>query len=119
MSVFIYEKDAFKKFIEVECGDDEQEKNSFISQHNNFGCCSFSAFLKEWQEFHERNREENPEYFDKYIMCLSVDGNGAIYGNGGYDRYAVSNTGEMLFIERLARNEEAKDRAKKAGFNFF
>lgn len=86
MSVFIYESDAFEKFVYVE-GEEVRE------HQKNMGICSFWAFLKKWKEIDA----ECPELKIKYPKgTLSVEGMGAIYGWWGWNRYIVFCSGEIM-----------------------
>lgn len=105
MPVFIYEKDALQKMAEV-------EGREWLEQQEEFGMCSFGAFLNEWnKKFRDRPdlREEGKD------LGMSVESNGAIYGSWGFNRYLVYYSGEIVFLRCMSHDEEIK-KAEKAGF---
>jgi hypothetical protein len=52
-------------------------------------------------------------------FLLDVNGIGAIYGDGGWNRYVVKVSGEVLFMSKAARNPANKEIAANSGFRFF
>lgn len=114
MAVFIQQPDALDLLTQVE-GPDWRAKQTA----GNFGSCSFNAFLQEWRTAQELATEEDKasEWFKTY--SLVVDGNSAIYGSNGYNRYAVKYTGEIVFLRYQAWSEEAVKKAEAAGFRIF
>ena len=108
MAVFIYEDDAFDKMVEVEGPD-------YIEHKEDFGICSFAAFKKEWEKYFEKNlRRRNAKEF-----YLEIEGNPAIYGIVGLNRYYVLNTGEIVFSPVQAITPEYIERAKEIGFRIW
>ncbi len=108
MPIYIYECDAFRKMVVVEGKD-------YLHNQRNFGICSFSSFRKKWKKFAKINgfTDEKPPY------AIDVEGNRAIYGLGGWNRYLVLNTGEIMFLEAAARTPEDIEVARKIGFRIF
>ncbi len=107
MSVFIFEPDAFDKICQV-------EGEGYIENQKNFGTYGFDAFKKHWEEvigkdpsFKERGKD---------LAIKMKNSNTAIYGFGGWNRYIVYYSGEIVFLESQAVSEEAIKRAKKVGF---
>lgn len=109
MPVFIFEKEAFRKMVEVEGPD-------YSRNQMNFGACSFRAFKNKWR----RLAKASPNFI-KYRPAFGIDveGNAAIYGYGGWNRYVVLNTGEIMFIEHSARTAAYIKKARAAGFRIF
>ncbi len=109
MAVFIFEKNAFRKIAEVEGPD-------YPHHQKDFGICSFKAFKNKWK----RLAKASP-VFVKYQPAFGIDveGNAAIYGLGGYNRYVVLNTGEIMFLESAAESPEYTKKAEAAGFRIF
>ncbi|MBI4708758.1 MAG: hypothetical protein HY764_00970 [Candidatus Portnoybacteria bacterium] len=106
MPVFIYEPDAFKKICLVEGPD-------YAENQKDFGICGFDAFKKRWEEA----IKQNPALKEtEGCYAISVDSNSAIYGWGGYNRYIVFYSGEILFSSNHAINEAALKLAKEVGF---
>ena len=108
--MMIYDPDAFEKFVEVE-GEDYRRFKSASS----FGEVSFDAFLKEWKELDSCDLD----FRGGLGFSIDVAGNGAIYGNGGYHRYIVRNSGEILFLRAAVAHEKCIERARRAGFRIF
>jgi hypothetical protein len=110
MSIYIFEQDAFEKIIEI-----EGEKYRKYKEKFEFGTCSFDAFLQEWKE----NCEPDPAVMNhKPEFCIDVESNGAIYGFGGWNRYFVLNSGEVVF-SRLHGVEKVIEKAKEIGFRIW
>ena len=114
MPVYIDQPDAFERICQVE--NEIYENYGRPEVQKNMGCCSFSSFKKVWEEAVGRNPELKTKGAN---MGISVDGNGAIYGAYGYNRYTVRYSGEILFIRALAINSEFIAKAEKAGFRIF
>lgn len=121
MPVYIYEKDAFEKIIQVE----GEEYRRFKTEEE-FEDCSFDAFLKTWQK-------ENILWWnyllgkigpDVYFCCpqnfgiSTSSGNSAIYGLGGFNRYTVRISGEIMFMRDFSTEKYTK-KARKIGFRIF
>jgi len=107
VSVFIFEPDAFNKICQV-------EGEGYIEDQEVFGVHGFSAFKKHW----EKAISENPSLKErgKDLAIKMKNSNTAIYGRGGWNRYVVYYSGEIVFLESQAVSEEAIKRAKKVGF---
>ncbi len=108
MTVFIFEKDAFDKIIAVEGA-------GYSEQQENFGECSFNAFLEQWKK--ETNK--NPELKKVKDLFVGVNGNYSIYGLGGFNRYGVLYSGEIIFSREQAVSHEQVIRAGREGFRIF
>ena len=106
MPVFIYEKDAFRKIVAVENSPD------YVRQQRTFGDCSFFAFFQKWQEMYVLD----PDVVLDEDVSLDVGGSGTIYGHGGWNRYAVHGSGEIVFLRLQARDDDSIDRAIKERF---
>lgn len=115
MPVFIYEPDAAARMILVE-GEEWWE----AQVDGKFGPCSFTAFLREWERGY-KPLVDGGSYTEQQLLDtgVSVDGNGAIYGDCGWNRYTVRASGEIMFITLAARSEESKALARAAGFRLF
>ena len=107
MPVYIFEENALEKIIEV-----EGERYRRFSTEKEFQTCSFEAFLKKWNE----DCKDYPEIIN-YRPCfgISVEGNGAIYGWGGWNRYILYNSGEIALLNPSSIPEDI-EKAKKVGF---
>ncbi len=118
MPVFIWQKSAFGKFIEVESRGDKEEAKKIIrhQRQSDLGDRSFWAFYQQWQEMYALNPEivRHQPRFE-----LNVNNNGAIYGDGGWNRYTVRNTGEIMFVEAFTLPRRDIELAKKIGFRIF
>lgn len=112
MPIFIYEPDAFEKLC-------ESEGPGYKENQENFGDCSFAAFLAEW----EKTWKPHYEYFKNKKNAsrdfVRVNGNGMIYGLGGWNRYIVDMLGEILFHIDFAEAEKYTEKARKVGFTIF
>lgn len=108
MTVYIYERDAFRKMVAV-------EGKYYPHNQKNFGICSFKAFKKKWKKLAKINdfTDGKPPY------AIDVEGNRAIYGLCGWNRYLVLNTGEIMFLKAAARIPEDIEVARKIGFRIF
>jgi hypothetical protein len=110
MAIFIFDTDAFEKMVAVESEDYRKFKSKKI-----FDVCSFDAFFEEWQKEYANNprvRDYRPEF------GISVGGNGAIYGLGGWNRYVVLNSGEIALIIASSIPEYIH-KAKDMGFRLW
>lgn len=106
MSIFIFESDAFDKICRV-------EGERYAEQQKNFDTCSFSVFKEKWEEL----IAGDPTLKEEEDMHFSVDGNYAIYGKGGYNRYIVYFSGEIVFLDAAAADQsEDIERAREIGF---
>ena len=102
MAVFISDPDAFEKIQQIEGPN----------YTDNGGAYSFSAYFRAWYDYYRPYPEHiSPE------MTVDVDGgDGAIYGEGGYNRYIVMGDGEIIFNPLFARPEKV-EQATRVGFN--
>ncbi len=107
MAVFIYEPDAFRRLVLVE-GED------YARDQSEYGVSSFESFLQEWC----RSVMCEPDFTD-FDWPMSVDGNAAIYGRGGWHRYTVRNTGEIFFIKGFCHHRKCLPLARSVGFRIF
>lgn len=110
MSVFINESDAFDKLIQVE-GKGHQDDRDFMMR-------SFKTFLKTWEALIEMSpelRDITPEW------AIDAGENSCIEGRGGWNRYVVLNTGEIMLHESFVRykNPATIERAREVGFKIF
>ena len=130
MPIYIYQPDAFDRLCQAEgLIETPEEKNkgysrirTSVEEMRNHRFCGFNAFLRVWNEMYPDGPPTEPP---KYDWGLTVDGNGAIYGKGGWHRYTVRDTGEILFMynfcEAWNHGEDASHMmaAHLAGFRFF
>jgi len=107
MAVFIFDSDALEKIATIEGKD-------YVSfQSDSLGEYSFEAFKKRWETLNKDNprfAEFRPEF------AIDVNGNGTIYGMGGWHRYVVFNSGEIGFIRLMCEVNEHLKLAEKIGF---
>jgi hypothetical protein len=111
MPVFIFDPDAFEKMVKVEGEEYRGNKTK-----ETFSDCSFDAFLEKWESEYKGNADIinfRPKF------GISVNGIGAIYGLGGFNRYAVLNSGEITFIEAQSRTSACTELAKREGFRLW
>ncbi|MCK4859935.1 MAG: hypothetical protein KAS87_05195 [Candidatus Omnitrophica bacterium] len=107
MSVFIFEPDAFAKLCQVE-GEEYREEAK-----ENFSDSSFNAFKKHWEDVNSKNPEIKEECKD---VAIKINKNPSIYGLGGYNRYIVYYSGEIVLLKSSAKNRIYIERAKEVGF---
>ncbi len=124
MPVYIWQKDAFLKFCEVESLGDESVKKDIIRNQRTFGPVSFWAFLQKWHELHAECPDI--EHWQKYSIDSDVGkdknfmgNNPVIYGHGGWNRWLVYNDGEMMMSRLMAPGPEWIASAKFQGFRIF
>jgi len=108
MPIYIFERNAKNKMAEV-------EGEQWLEDQKSFGACSFEAFHQEWQQKIAFNEKLMREGINQHIR---VDGNPAIYGLWGYNRYYVSYSGEIFFSARLSIESDI-EKAQNAGFTIF
>ncbi|MEK7212001.1 MAG: hypothetical protein AAB731_05225 [Patescibacteria group bacterium] len=118
MPVYIYDKDAFRKMMLVEGGGSRKNELDFVRYQCTFTSeweCSFFAFYQKWQEEYARNPKLAEEEFE---YDISVNGNCAIYGLSGWNRYSVRNTGEIFFLRHFVRYRDiwSLKKATELGF---
>jgi hypothetical protein len=107
MPVMITDPDAFDRICAVE-GDEYRN----APQDGNY---RLPAFKAEWDAAVAYAAEAGCSVEDVLVEGVVVDSNAAIYGAGGYHRYFVWNTGEIVF-SRFHATPEGCARAKAAGF---
>lgn len=109
--VFIYDADALDRLTAVE-GEDWRK----LQAQNPASPYGFHAWKLAWAE-RQRVVGENPEYADEPVSTfLAEGGDGVIYGDGGWDRYVVRPTGELVLLAWSARASN-KVKAEQAGFS--
>lgn len=108
--VFIYDPDALDRLTDVE----GEAWRKLQDRHPTSPYC-FHAWKQAWDE-KQRMVAENPEYADEPVSSfLAESGDGAIYGNGGWDRYAVRLNGELVLMTWSATSSN-REKAARAGF---
>jgi hypothetical protein len=106
MPVFIYEPDAFDKICQF-------EGNEYEANQRDWNTSNFTAFKKVWEEDCKDNQWVREQGKDMAISAR--DGNGAIYGWHGWNRYLVYCSGEIVFLGDMSY-KEAINKAKNIGF---
>jgi hypothetical protein len=99
MSVYIFDADALAKLAAVE-GQPWAEQQARKRQ-SPYG---FYAWLAAWQE----KESLSETYPDASVRDFLENGDGTIYGDGGYARYVVCSDGELVLLGSSTRD------AKKA-----
>lgn len=121
MPVFMDQPDAFERICQVE--NEIDEKYAEHVEEDKWHPCSFFAFKKVWDQKKVALAEfasSNPSLAEQIKnTTIDVEGNGAIYGALGYNRYAVMCNGEICFIRDLAINPSFIAKAQAAGFRVF
>ena len=111
MAVHINDADALDKIISVECYDLDSGKTAkFRLDQLIEDDYTFAGFK---QKYNLLSREERAQKGN-----FSVNGNMAIYGVMGWNRYFVNTQGEILF-SMAHSNPKAQERAKRAGFTLW
>lgn len=80
---------------------------------------SFKAFLEAWKECRASASWDgvlSPQFSDWGVR--TANGDGAIYGDGGWTRYTVRLSGAIWFIEAQSPSQKMTERARAAGFTF-
>lgn len=115
MPVYIHDADALDRLASVE-GD---RWRLYQEQHfdNAYG---FYAYQRGWNEYRKAVGELGSGLTDEGSMweggALWIGGgDGAIYGEGGYTRYAVRSDGEIVLLAWSARDDK-RERARTIGF---
>lgn len=104
MTVYIYQQDALQRLAVVEGAHWLREQE--LRRDSPYG---FYAWLQAWQA----KVAAGPDYVEEPVRSfLERDGDGAIYGEGGYSRYTVRSDGEVLLSSATTR--EAKRQAAVA-----
>ena len=113
MPVFIYERDAFRKMIAVE-GPEYPRNQRF------FGSVSFGAAKREWDKFF-RDNEELRNSRPEFVIGITAQDVGIIYGLGGWNRYVVLNSGEIMLTGDMSspRCRKCIEPARRIGFRIF
>jgi len=119
MPVYIWQRDAFRKFVAVESLGDKKITDDMIRhQRESMGMQSFWAFLQKWHEYYIKDpllMSFGPKF---KIESDNSGSNTVIYGYWGWNRWVVYNTGEML-LHRYSTQEEYIKEAKRQGFRIF
>lgn len=111
MPVYITDKDAFEKMVTI-------EGQRWAKDQENFGDCSFAAFVRAYEDAQEQIAQY-PEHLRKEMADWGLStpsGMATIYGDGGWNRYAVRSSGEILFLERQSRTPRHTQLARELGF---
>lgn len=107
----IFDPNTFEKLIEVE----GEHYRRFRSKRL-FGDNSFDALLEEWG----KHDLDDPKFKNGPTFSM-----GTIYGDGGWHRYIVRNSGEILFLRSAARGWPTSEhelwikKARMVGFRIF
>ena len=115
MSVFIYQPDALDIMATVE---GERWKKYQLNPRPS-DSTSFIAFLEAWKECRASASWDgvlSPQFSDWGVR--TANGDGAIYGDGGWTRYTVRLSGAIWFIEAQSPSQKMTERARAAGFTF-
>jgi hypothetical protein len=108
--VFIYDTDALDRLTDV-----EGEAWRKLQDRNQDSPYCFHAWKRAW-DYRQRMMIEDPSYAEEPVATfLEESGDGAIYGNGGWDRYVVRLTGELVLLSGSASSRN-KTKAEQAGF---
>jgi len=99
MSVFIQQENALALLTQMEGEDWQKQQASWPT--------SFEAFLAEWRAHPALVNEEG---------YVAVRDNRMLYGNGGWNRYYVALSGEIVFVEGYCERPDDLTRAKELGF---
>ena len=110
MSVHIFDENAFDKIGEVE--GEEWKHHQNMDPDNE---CSFQAFYQEWKQ-NFSGKKDLMERGREFNVFISVNGNGAIYGLWGFNRYAVRCDGRIFFLRDLATKSDL-EKAIQVGFD--
>jgi len=125
MPVHIFQKNALELMAQVE-GQSWKERQESTANKDD---CSFVSFRDKWFGLFNSLKSQGKVdiYKDMTVLYgssdldfpLDVNGIGTIYGDGGWNRYVVKVSGEVLFVSRAARNTANMERAVNAGFRIF
>lgn len=111
MSVYIYQPDALDRMALVEGTSWKEHQNGDPD-----GPYSFNGFLTFWREWANYAQSEGIDIADD-VFSLEVENNTAIYGAGGWHRYAVRSDGEIIFLAHFCENPQRyRPLVEKAGF---
>lgn len=75
----------------------------------------FQAWLAAWRQ-KAALTETEPDYADEPVRSFVDGGDGALYGAGGYTRYTVSVSGELVLL-RWSATDTQLQKAEAAGFS--
>ncbi len=106
MAIYIFQPDALKRMAALE-GADWLSRQA--EDRTPYG---FNAWRDAWQLKSECPTAE-PE--DSVRDFMSDPGDGAIYGQGGYNRYVVRTDGELVLLGWSA-STHMRERAQQQGF---
>ena len=118
--MYIFDNNAFEALCQVEGESWRKQQTASISgaeakAPSPFG---FFAWKAAWDE-KSRLLEQHPEYEDEPVgSFLVTSGDGAIYGDGGWDRYAVRADGEIVLLKwsaTAAKQEKATSLGIRVG----
>jgi hypothetical protein len=119
MALFIWQKNALEIMAKIE-GED------WLRHVKDFGDCGFEAFFNEWKKLNyskdslARMQTEDPrKFFLRQTTFISFNGNSAIYGYWGWNRYLVSFLGEIIFNEAFCADKEKIEQVKSLGIRLF
>jgi hypothetical protein len=106
--VHITDPDALNKMAEL-----EGPQWLKTQQQNPKSHYSFPAYLNAWKEIEDQGIQGEDVLWA--FRELLDGGDGAIYGDGGYSRYTVTNNGEIV-LQGWSTRDEKKEKAKQLGF---
>lgn len=90
----IFDDNAFELLCQVE--GESWRRQQWANSQSPYG---FFAWLTAWNE-KARMLTAHPEYSDEPVgSFLDTPGDGAIYGDGGWARYAVRPDGEVVLLK--------------------
>lgn len=98
MSVYIFQADALSRLAAV-------EGEAWLKQqgHQSRSPYGFHAWHTAWLA----KTAAGPDYADSPVRdFLDGSGDGAIYGDSGYDRYVILPDGEVVLLAWSARHEK-------------
>jgi hypothetical protein len=108
-SVHITDPDALDKMAEL-----EGQRWLKTQQQNPESHYSFPAYLNAWKEIEaEGIQGEDVSWAFRELLH---GGDGAIYGDGGYSRYTVTNHGEIV-LQGWSTHADKIAKAKQLGFS--
>lgn len=97
MPVYIHQQDALQRMAAVEGSRWLQYQETH--RRSAYG---FYAWLDAWHA----KQGSGSEYLDEPVReFLEAPGDGTIYGEGGYARYAVRTDGELVLLGSTTRDE--------------
>jgi len=120
VAVFIFDNDALDKMALIE---GERWKKHQLDK--DYPC--FLTFKEIWYEFFQSAKNRNivskeADMQQAYPVNQGItdkNNNGAIYGDGGWTRYTVRLSGEILFIKDFSPSADITQKAQVVGFNLF